>query len=802
MPQLEDRKPASKEDSDLYASPEWPREAANEGDEAEAESRAQAKKIERLQAFGHTMSLLRDDWVRARQSNGVDRRWRDDGDQYNGQDAATRQYASMMEQIEAGGQVAAGNRAAWQQLQTRSTVFVGLTRSKTNAGEADLSDILLPVDDKNWGIQPTPNAQLSHQLEDSTPVQGPDGSPVVGPKMGLDGRPEFNEDGTPQAVPYKMRDVAIAVQKMAADAADGMEREINDQLVECDYLAEVRKMLHDAAVYGTGVLMGPIVTARTRKAWVPVGLDERGKQVYALKVVIDRTPASFRVDPRFVWPDPACGEDVQHGRGVIHMEEMTAKRVKDLAQQPGYIASQLAQVLREGPKAASTYIDPRLGVRRDQQEIDKLFQVWTYTGEVELEDLIAAGVKGLPEKMTEDERTLMSASGVVVVINSTVVRAALNPLETGDLPFDFFQWESVADTVFGYGVPYLLRAQQRILNSAWRQMMDNSAMTVLPQIVMKRGAVVPADQDGNMSIYSGKMWYAKDDVQDVEKAFMTFDFPNHQERLEKIIAKAEDLSDKETGLPMLAQGERGSSPDTVGGMQMLMNAKNVVRRRQVKNFDDFVTKRHIRRYYDYNMAYSDNDEIKGDFAIDARGSSALLIRDIQNQAFMTIAQTAQTPMFMPLVDARKLMVKMLQAQHIKPDDVLKSEDQVKREEEAAAKVPPPADPRIEAAKIMAQSATERVQAQTQVETAKQQSADQLAALKLQSEQQRLEAEFGQRADEFEKQLNLKIMELSENRNLSLDSIKAALAGTTLTLKSKERMFDKEAGLRLTTGEGI
>ena len=87
-----------------------------------------------------------------------------------------------------------------------------------------------------------------------------------------------------------------------------------------------------------------------------------------------------------------------------------------------------------------------------------------------------------------------------------------------------------------------------------------------------------------------------------------------------------ELADQETGVPTIMQGEKGAAPDTVGGMQMLMNSANVVLRRLVKQFDDMVTRPHIRRYYDYNMLYGEDEEIKGDFSVDARGSSALMVR--------------------------------------------------------------------------------------------------------------------------------------------------------------------------------
>ena len=50
---------------------------------------------------------------------------------------------------------------------------------------------------------------------------------------------------------------------------------------------------------------------------------------------------------------------------------------------------------------------------------------------------------------------------------------------------------------------------------------------------------------------------------------------------------------------------------------MLMNAANTVRRRQVKLWDDNVTKPMIRDFYHFNMLHSDDETIKGDFNVEA-----------------------------------------------------------------------------------------------------------------------------------------------------------------------------------------
>ena len=51
----------------------------------------------------------------------------------------------------------------------RANTFVKLTRAKTNAGEAQLVDLLFPNDDKNWGIRPTPVPEISKLLKNEEP---------------------------------------------------------------------------------------------------------------------------------------------------------------------------------------------------------------------------------------------------------------------------------------------------------------------------------------------------------------------------------------------------------------------------------------------------------------------------------------------------------------------------------------------------------------------------------------------------------------------------------------------------------
>ena len=729
----------------------------------ETQRKEREKREEQLQAFGTSMSHQRDEWIRSRYSYGVDKRWLEDEDQYNAKDNIAKQASQMMTSVEQGYPV-----TTQMAKPHRSTVYIGLTRQKTNAAEARLADILLPTDDRNWGIQPTPVPTMMAMGRDERMAGDKDtGQPMVDPDSGE---------------PLRMKDIARAAMKLAREKAKAMQTEIDDQLTECDYNGEMRKVIHNAARLGTGVIKGPIVMSRTRKAWQPFK-DMEGNVIHQLEIVQEMSPASYSIDPRNVWPDPGCGDNIHHGKGMYEREQLTVRQVRELSKQPGYMKDQLRKVLEEGPKKSATFQELK---DDDQRDIARdVYEKWEYWGEVDYDDLKTAGLK-----MESEKDELKSISACVVMINNTVVKVYINPLEDGSLPYDFFVWEKVADSVWGYGIPYLMRAQQKVLNAAWRQMMDNAGVSSGPQIIIKAGAIQPADKQWQLS--ARKIWFATDDVDDVRKAFTAVEFNSYQAELAAIIKMAMELADQETGVPAITQGEKGAAPDTVGGMQMLMNSANVVLRRLVKQFDDSITRPHIRRYYDFNMMYNEDEEVKGDFTIDARGSSALLVRDIQNQAFLNLLAAGANPVYGVYLDTQKLFEKALQAQHIDPAEVLKSEDELEKLKEAAAQ-PQQAeqDPALAVAQLRGEIEMQKAQVQNQGDMAE-----------LQLRQQIAQQEHELRMTELAMTREIEMLKMSNQQNISLETIKAKLAETAIKERGKKELYAAEQNLKMTMGSGI
>ena len=571
-----------------------------EGDTLPEELRDQSPELTMTGAFGTELQQRLQDNLRQRMT--IETRWVDD----------MRRYQGLVPDSE----VLSANQ------QGRSSVVVKYTRSKTDAWAAQMNDMLFPSDDKNWGIEPTPVPSLVKMSQ----MVMPDG--------------QGGEQPTTEA---------MQAQQVLANArikAEAMEREIDDVLTECDYPAEGRRCIHYAAVLGTGILKGPQVEVVTRSTYQQD--PESGEWLGVIEE--SDVPVARNVYPWDFVPDMS-GRELRDCEYVFERHYMTKKQLRRLPDSYDKKAVQKvlsldASATHQSNDGQGLYNELRTLSGLDQSYRDRRYEVWEYHGPIDIRILEEAGVP-----LSDEERDLTEIDGIVIFCGDTVLKVMLNPYDTEEWPYSVYVCEPDEACIFGYGIPHLVKSSQDILNTAWRQMLDNGAMAVGEQVVVNKKAVFPAD--GDWTLKPKKVWLATGDAAqlDVQKAFSSFSVNSHQQEYQNVIQLAKTFMDEESGLPMIAQGEQGQVTPTLGGMSMLMNAANAVRRAQVKEWDDNVTKPMIRRFYAWMMQFSDKNEIKGDMTIKARGTSALLVKEVQNQQVMTLIQNfSQNPQLSPAYD--------------------------------------------------------------------------------------------------------------------------------------------------------
>lgn len=622
--------------------------------------------LTRLDAFGLTIAKLRREAIDARRQLGIESEWLEDEEAYIGLDDANRAefYATWrtIKPSAASGQFTTETKKTTGK-QTKSTALVNITRPYCDAAAARIADMLLPNDDRCWAIEPTPLPDLVEDADQAVMVT-------------------IDEEGTQ----VTQKDFIQAVTEEAGSRARRAERHVEDWFAEGFWKAEARAAIEDAARLGVGILKGPVPKRRRCVVWT----FENGIPTKTIKY--EHIPVTLRVDPWNFFPDPACGEDIQDGNHCFERDDITIRRLLALKGTEGFIDAQIDACIKEGPIGPEQDWTPTMQVARTAETRNSKYEIWYFYGLVERDDLEAAGYTDLP-----DDSNYFHA--IVTMVNHRVIRASLQALDDGTLPFDVMVWQKRPGMWCGMGVNRQMRVPQRMLTAGVRNLMDNAALSAGPQIIIDSTKIKPADNV--WEIVPRKIWIAADGAEliKVEEAFTIISIETRQAELMNIIEFALRMCEESTGLPMILQGQLGEKDiKTLGQQQMLQNNASAVLRRLAKMWDDNVTVRHLQRYYHYLMEYSTNDDEKGDYQIVARGSSTLVERDIQNQGIALIVNFAvEQPAFE--LSPKKSMEEYIRSQRLDPKR-FQLDDKEKAE---IASAPTPPDPRVQAAEINAET---------------------------------------------------------------------------------------------------
>lgn len=709
------------------------------------------------------------DAVDARSQSGIEQIWLEDEDQYNGIDDVTAPPNARPNGF------AATKDGARLATTNRSRVYLNITKPKTDTATSRVSEMLIPTDDKPWEVKPTPIPELAKAVDgaDETPVMLADGA----------------------TAPAK--DVAKALMVRAEKAAEAMEKQIEDWFVEGRTYSQMRRVIRDAGRIGTGVLKGPVPCYRESKAWRVA--DGVASLIDDKRLV----PESVAKSAWDIFPDPSCGENIHHGAYLFERDYLTGRRLRALAKVPEYDQEAIASILKEGPRKRSRFDDRQFRETDGQVSTfeSDTFEVFYYFGDIPPEDLISGGwlVAGFndgatPEALTaqvEQAMQLTTVSIVATMVNDRLVRVSLNPLETGEFPFDVFCWEPVDNQPWGRGIPRKMATAQKMLNASTRAMLENAGMSAGPQVVIDKQRITPAN--GMYEITGRKLWYwtPGDDVKDVRFAFASVMIDSAQQQLQSIIEFSLRMADELSNMPLLLQGIVGSAaPDTLGGQAMAEANATSPLKAIAKQFDDAIIVPHLSRYYawamqDPNVAAEAKD---GDLKCHARGASTLIYRDAAAQFLPQLTAMVADPQFR--INPQKWMAELLRGNKVNPTAIQYTEDEAKAIDEQRAQQGPPQDPRVQAATINAQ--------------AKAEDRDANVALKRQQlEHDTQESQADRESDLLIKGMEreIQLLEFSGRREISLEQIRALLASKSLDIRNKREMQASEIAFAQSTGEG-
>lgn len=716
---------------------------------------------------------------------------------------------------------------------SRSTAFVRLTTRYTDAGKAKVGEIILA--DKTFSLEPTPVPELIHQKFDTTQVQDEMGRPMYrespsderttvalpygAPNIMPTQRPPSQEEQaslTASADPNQLQNPKpltkgdLAIQKMAyaKEAARRAETRIWDWWVECQHNHEMRKVLFDAARLGVGVVKGPFPQKRRSIALL---VNEDGSR--EVKFVEKTVPVHCQVDPWNIFPASNCGEHIRDGDYLWERDYMTEASVSDLIGLPGYNTQQLEKVLKNGPKDAAK-IDYRNPNDTNQKSV---YETWHRYGMIRKEHFQALN----PETFKKEANLFKgktSVFAIVTIINDIPVRGSLHYLESEKIPYHNIPWQRRSGSWAGVGIPEQMSVPQRITNAAVRAMLNNAGISAGPQIVINKESIHPAD--GDLTLVPNKVWYLTNDgsINDVQKAFFSFDISNVTAPIMKIVDLGLRLAEESTNIPLVTQGQSGNTtPETYGATQLQDNNANQLLRDIAAAVDGYLTEPLVRDYYEYLLLDPDVPvEEKGDYKIFAKGSRALVDRHIADQTILQMGPYVLNPAYG--INPRKWFAMMLKTKSLIPEDFQYSpEEQLQIDSK-----PPEVAPAVQVAQINAQIKQAELQLKAQnaekdrqmeLQIAQLDAESEMAATQLeqetarlkvkmdtdrdtvyvQAEMQRSQATYDAKLKELDMKRQILEMQVAAQQRISTDQAKVRLADTSMKLKVQKELTALQLG---------
>jgi len=571
----------------------------------------------------------------------------------------------------------------------KSRVFVKVTKTKTLAAYGQIADVLfggnkfpISIDPTKLpdGIEEVANFETNEQMrkavdDDMAKLLPGETYPEFRERLGvLSGSMEAIADdikpgtnGSPSAVQIHPAEVA----------AKKMEKKIHDQLEESHAKKHLRAAAFECALFGTGVMKGPFAVDKEYANW-----DDEGEYSPTFKTIPQTTSVS-------IWnfyPDPDAAT-MEEAEFVVERHKMSRSQVRALKNRPYFRANAIDNVLRLGENYRKEWWEHIMEDNSEEDRADR-FEVLEFWGFVDKEIIEDQGVD-IPSELKDADQLSVN----IWIANGQVLRLVMNPFTPAYIPYFAAPYEMNPYSIFGVGIAENMDDTQTLMNGFMRMAVDNAALSGNLLIEVDETNLVPGQ---DLSVYPGKVFRRQGGAPG--QAIFGTKFPNVSNENMQMFDKARVLADESTGFPSFAHGQTGVSGvgRTASGISMLMSAANGSIRNVVKNIDDYLLAPLGKAFFNFNMQFDYDKEIKGDLEVKARGTESLMANEVRSQRLMQFMQVVSNPALAPFARMDYIVREIAKSMDLDPDKVgnnmAEAAAQAEILKQFQAENPPPAPP--------------------------------------------------------------------------------------------------------------
>jgi hypothetical protein len=526
------------------------------------------------------------------------------------------------------------------------TVYYPLIATKVRAFKAWASDILLNNEDKPWTLAPSPIPELPKEAED-----------VVVEHM----MEELRANGLEGDIISKLKTAKIIAKKHVKDvsktAALNMEDVIHDQLLVGGWRAAFEGFISDLALMPYAVLKGPVVEMRDKVSYANSTVAVKSEPTYVVK----------HVDPRDFYPS-ADSSTPNDGLYIIEKQRMSRGELQATKGVSSFNSQAIDRVVADHPGgwAWTDRVTAPSNTDGDAKKVTDvsdsaapaedtggLFHVVVYYGKISSEFLEGISVEIEQNSTVEAE---------VWVTGGQVIRAILNPYPNKKRPFYVTSFDKNPRTMFGKGLEAILRDIARVSNACVRSLTNNMAYSSGP--ILEASVKRMAQGEDIDDIYPGKVFKVDDKedfVQHNIPAIRSIGIDSRAGELLSVHDAFKKEGDDVSGLPayVLGNPQVAGAGRTLGGLSLLMGNAAKGMKKVLLQTDKDIIEPLIEAYVFMNLKYNQDQSIKFDTQVVARGSSGLLKKELSQARAVDVLNTlvpfANTGLVSP--DAIKIVLR-------------------------------------------------------------------------------------------------------------------------------------------------
>ena len=436
-------------------------------------------------------------------------------------------------------------------------------------------------------------------------------------------------------------------------SAKKMEKKIHDQLEESNANKQLRVAAFECALFGTGVMKGPFAIDKEYASW-----DEEGEYSPTIKTI----PQTSSVSLWNFYPDPDAS-NMDEAEYVVERHKMSRSQIRALKRRPFFRKNAIDLAVADGESYIKEWWEQAMEDDAQESKAER-FEVLEFWGSVDTEVLEGHDID-IPEELADMDQLNVN----IWVCNGKVLRLVMNPFTPSIIPYYAVPYEVSPYSLFGVGIAENMDDTQTLMNGFMRMAVDNAALSGNMLIEVDETNLVPGQ---DLSVYPGKVFRRQGGAPG--QAIFGTKFPNVSSENMQMFDKARVLADESTGFPSFAHGQTGVQGvgRTASGISMLMSAANGSIRNVVKNVDDYLLAPLAKAFFNFNMQFDYDDEIKGDLDVKARGTESLMANEVRSQRLMQFLGVVQNPVLAPFAKMDYIVREIAKSMDLDPDKLVNS----------------------------------------------------------------------------------------------------------------------------------